>query len=48
MYAIRSYYVRSSEVVVEVMLAHGDPATELVNFAITHKVDMLIMGSHGP
>ena len=39
--------LRSSEAVVEVMLCHGDPAKELVNFAITHKVDMLIMGSHG-
>jgi len=39
--------LRSSEVVVEIALTFGDPAKELVNFAITHKVDMLIMGSHG-
>lgn len=39
--------LRSSEVVVEIALAFGDPARELVNFATTHKVDMLVMGSHG-
>ena len=39
--------LRSSEVVVEIMLAYGDPARELVAFAVSHKVDMLVMGSHG-
>jgi manganese transport protein len=39
--------LRASEVVVEIALAFGDPSKELVNFAITHKVDMLVMGSHG-
>lgn len=39
--------VRSSGVVVEIALAYGDPARELVTFATSHKVDMLVMGSHG-
>jgi len=39
--------VRSSGVAVEIALSHGDPAKELINFAASHKVDMLVMGSHG-
>ena len=39
--------VRSSDVMVEIALAYGDPAKELVKFATTHSVDMLVMGSHG-
>jgi manganese transport protein len=39
--------VRSSEVVVEIALSHGDPAKELIKYAETHKVDLLVMGSHG-
>ena len=39
--------VRSSDVMVEIALAYGDPAKELVKFATTHNVDMLVMGSHG-
>jgi len=39
--------VRSSGVVVEIALVYGDPSRELVAFAVSHKVDMLVMGSHG-
>jgi manganese transport protein len=39
--------VRSSGVVVEIALPHGDPTKELINYAASHKVDMLVMGSHG-
>jgi len=39
--------VRSTGVVVEIALAYGDPAKELVTFARSHKVDILVMGSHG-
>ncbi len=39
--------VRSSDVMVEIALAYGDPAKELVKFATSHNVDMLVMGSHG-
>jgi manganese transport protein len=39
--------VRSLEVAVEIELAYGDPSRELVNFAVSHKVDILVMGSHG-
>jgi manganese transport protein len=39
--------IRSSDVMVEIALANGDPARELINYAESHKVDMLIMGSHG-
>ena len=39
--------VRSSGVVVEIALPHGDPARELVSYIASHKVDMLVMGSHG-
>ncbi len=39
--------VRSSGVVAEIALAYGDPSKELVNFAASHKVDLLVMGSHG-
>jgi manganese transport protein len=39
--------IRSSGAVVEVALVYGDPSRELVTFVETHKVDMLVMGSHG-
>ena len=39
--------VRSTGVAVEIALAYGDPATELVTFAASHKVDILVMVSHG-
>ena len=39
--------VRASGVAVEIALAHGDPSRELVAFAESHGVDMLVMGSHG-
>jgi manganese transport protein len=39
--------LRSLDVMVEIALVFGDPATELVRFAASHKVDMLVMGSHG-
>jgi manganese transport protein len=32
---------------VEIALAYGDPAKELAAFAVSHRVDMLVMGSHG-
>lgn len=38
---------RAAGVAVEIALAFGDPAKELVNFAVSHHVDMLVMGSHG-
>jgi len=39
--------VRSSGVAVEIALPHGDPSKELIKYAASHKVDMLVMGSHG-
>jgi manganese transport protein len=39
--------LRSTGVAVEIALAYGDPSRELVVFAKSHKVDMLVMGSHG-
>ena len=39
--------VRASGVMVEIALAYGEPAKELVKFATSHNVDMLVMGSHG-
>jgi manganese transport protein len=39
--------VSSSGVAVEIALGHGDPAKELIKFATSHGVDMLVMGSHG-
>ena len=39
--------VRASGVAVEIALPHGDPSQELVTFAVSHGVDMLVMGSHG-
>jgi manganese transport protein len=39
--------IRLSGVGVEIALAYGDPAKELVHFATSHRVDMLVMGSHG-
>ena len=32
---------------VEIALAYGEPAKELVAFAKAHNVDLLVMGSHG-
>jgi len=39
--------LRSSGVAVEIALVYGDPSKELSAFTRTHKVDMLVMGSHG-
>ncbi len=39
--------VRASGVAVEIALPHGDPSKELIRFAESHGVDMLVMGSHG-
>ena len=39
--------VRSAGVAAEIALCHGDPAREIINYASSHKVDMLVMGSHG-
>ena len=39
--------VSASGVSVEIALSHGDPAKELIKFAESHKVDLLVMGSHG-
>jgi manganese transport protein len=39
--------VRASGVAVEIALPLGDPSKELINFATSHEVDMLVMGSHG-
>ena len=39
--------VRDAGVSVEIALPHGDPSRELVAFASSHQVDMLVMGSHG-
>jgi manganese transport protein len=39
--------VRATGVVVEIALSHGDPSRELITYAASHKVDMLVMGSHG-
>ena len=39
--------VQSSGVAVEIALSHGDPAKELIKYAESHKVDLLVMGSHG-
>ena len=39
--------LRSSGVAVEVALAYGEPSRELTAFVTSHKVDMLVMGSHG-
>ena len=39
--------VQSFGVAVEIALPHGDPAKELIKYADSHKVDLLVMGSHG-
>lgn len=39
--------IRTSGVAVEIALAYGDPARELSTYAVSHNVDMLVMGSHG-
>ena len=39
--------VRALGVAVEIALPHGDPSEKLIDFAVAHKVDMLVMGSHG-
>ena len=39
--------LREEGIPVEIALAFGNPAKEVVKFAETHAVDMLVMGSHG-
>ena len=39
--------VRAAGIAVEVELPHGSPTEELVAFAESHSVDLLVMGSHG-
>ena len=39
--------LRMTGVVVEIALAYGNPSHELVAFAESHKVDLLVMGAHG-
>jgi manganese transport protein len=39
--------IRTSGTPVEIALAFGDPAREVIKFAASHDVDMLVMGSHG-
>lgn len=39
--------LRGMDVAVEIELVYGDPSKELVKFCVSHKVDMLVMGSHG-
>jgi manganese transport protein len=39
--------VRAAGVAVEIALPQGDPSKELIRFAESHGVDMLVMGSHG-
>ncbi len=39
--------IQSLGVAVEIALPHGHPAKELIKFAETHGVDLLVMGSHG-
>jgi len=39
--------VRAAGVAVEIALPQGDPSKELITFAESHAVDMLVMGSHG-
>ena len=39
--------IRDSGVPVEIELAFGNPTEELSKFTVSHKVDLLVMGSHG-
>ena len=39
--------IRAFGVAVEIALPQGDPSRELTSFALNHRVDMLVMGSHG-
>lgn len=39
--------LRGTGIAVEIALAYGQPSAELVRFAVSHQVDMLVMGSHG-
>jgi manganese transport protein len=39
--------IKTIGVPVEIALAFGNPSKEVVKFVSTHKVDMLVMGSHG-
>jgi manganese transport protein len=39
--------VRGLGVSVEIALLHGDPVTQLADFAQAQRLDMLVMGSHG-
>ena len=39
--------IRTSGIPVDIALPHGNPAKELVAYANSHDVDLLVMGSHG-
>jgi len=39
--------LRGPGLAVEIMLLHGSPAQELIGFARTHGIDLLVLGSHG-
>ncbi len=39
--------IQAAGVSVEIALLHGDPARELTVFVKSHKIDLLVMGSHG-
>jgi len=39
--------MRSSGIAAEIALFHGDPSKEIIRYMTSHKVDMLVMGSHG-
>ncbi len=39
--------VRSSGVMVEIALVYGDPSRQLSAYAVSHDVDLLVLGSHG-
>lgn len=39
--------IRISGIPVDIALPHGNPAKELVNYANSHEIDLLVMGSHG-
>lgn len=39
--------IRASGVPVEIALPHGNPSKELIAYANSHGIDLLVMGSHG-
>jgi manganese transport protein len=39
--------LRAAGIAAEIALLHGDPSKEIIKYAASHKVDMLVMGSHG-